>query len=325
MTSSRTLAVECWWDSAPELIEPQWQGDGAASQFGPFSGVTTNPMLMLDACKRLPPVGCGRVGWDLYLACCARSADYLTSRQISIPFCVQLDPRSAFDAPSMLDQAAEIRTRIPNATIKVPLTSAGVETVHVLSSAGVPVNATWGFSVAQLVSAAQAIADAHRGVAPTATRPRHVLTLMEGRIGDLGLGIHVGSEPRRVRAAECIVFEAAYNSLRRYRDVATLLASSLRVGPGNECWHYGTKVDREVILTLPPSFLRRQGLPSLDVEYGRVDDSSRAVVLQNDAVRRYAAEDGFEPHEFDLLAPLTKTHDEAVCAMEGFEDLASHG
>jgi hypothetical protein len=320
-----TLPFECWWDSAPELLETRWQAGTATSKLGPFSGVTTNPMLMLDACKRLPPVGHGGSGWDLYLACGARSANYLTSRQLSIPFCVQLDPRSAFDAPSMLQQAAQIRDRIPNATIKVPLTRAGIETIQVLSSTGVAINATWGFTVAQLVAAAQAIADAHRGVAPTATRPGHVLTLMEGRIGDLGLSSHVGCEPRRVRAAECVVFEAAYSSLRRYRDVTTLLASSLRPGPDNECWHYGTKVGREVILTLPPSFLRQQGLPSFGVEYGRVDDDSREAVLGNDVVRRYAAENGFQPHEFDRLPPLIETRGEAICAMEDFENLATHG
>jgi hypothetical protein len=225
----------------------------------------------------------------------------------------------------MLRQAAEIRDRIPNPTIKVPLTRAGIETIRVLASTGVAINATWGFAVAQLVAAARAIAAADRGLAPTARRPRHVLTLMEGRIGDLGLNTHVGCEPRRVRAAECVVFEAAYDSLRRYREVATLLASSLRTGPGDECWHYGTKAGREVILTLPPSFLRQQGLPCFGVEYGRVDDHSREVVLGNDVVRRYADEEGFQPHEFDRLPPLTKTRDETVCAMEAFERLASHG
>ena len=317
-----TVPFECWWDSAPELMESQWRVDTAASRFGPFSGVTTNPMLMLEACRRLPPAERGRSGWDLYLASGARSADYLTSRRLSIPFCVQLDPRSAFDAPAMLDQAAEIRNRIPIATIKVPLTRAGIEVIGVLSSTGVAVNATWGFSVAQLATAAQAIAAGHR-VGTPAARPRHVLTLMEGRIGDLGLSAHVGCEPKRVRAAECVVFEAAYNSLRRYRDVTTLLASSLRPGPGDDCWHYGTKVGRAVILTLPPSFLSRQGLPAAGVDYGVVDDESRAAALRNGMVRRYAAEDGFERHEFDRLPPLVKTRHEAVCAMESFEHLAS--
>jgi len=320
-----TLPFRCWWDSAPELIEPQWQTGAAASQLGPFSGVTTNPMLMLDACQRLPPADRGRSGWDLYLACGARSASYLMSRQLSIPLCVQLDPRSAFDAPSMLRQAAEIRDRIPGATIKVPLTRAGIETIQVLASAGVVVNATWGFSVAQLMAAARAIAGAQRAAGPPARGPAHVLTLMEGRIGDLGLSAHVGCELKRLRAAECVVFEAAYSSLTPYRDVATLLASSLRTGPGEECWHYGTKVDREVILTLPPSFLRRQGLPSPGAQYGRADDGSREAVLGNDVVWRYAAEDGFEPDEFDRLPPLIKTSDEAICAMERFESLAAHG
>jgi hypothetical protein len=35
-----------------------------------------------------------------------------------------------------------------------------------------------------------------------------------------------------------------------------------------------------------------------------------------------AAEDGFARHELDRLPPLVKTHDEAVGAMQNFENLA---
>jgi Transaldolase/Fructose-6-phosphate aldolase len=319
-----TPPFECWWDSAPELIETRWQLAAAKSPLGPFRGVTTNPMLMLEACKQLRPAYTGGSGWELYLACGARSAGYLISHQIPVPFCVQLDPRSAFDVRSMLEQAAEIHDRIPSATIKVPLTRAGIETIHVLSATGIAINATWGFSVAQLIAAAQAMADAHRRMASTATWPRQVLTLMEGRIGDLGLSTHLGCEPKLVRAAECVVFDSAYKSLRRYRGVVTLLASSLRKGPGDECWHYGSKTGREVILTLPPSFLSQQGLPSLSIDYGHPDDDTRKAVLESDIVQRYAAEDGFEPQEFDRLPQMVETHSEAVRAMENFEQLASH-
>ncbi|HEV2778205.1 MAG TPA: transaldolase family protein [Actinophytocola sp.] len=320
--------VEYWWDSAPELVEPQWQTVTTASRLGPFSGVTTNPMLLREAYKRHPLAGRSRSGWDLYLACGARSADYLASRRLSIPICIQLDPRSAFDAPAMLRQAAEIRDRMPNATIKVPLTRAGIDIIQALVAARVSVNATWGFTVAQLATAARTIADAtdpQLEGPPSAARPRHVLTLMAGRIGELGLRPHVGHEPRLLRGAECVVFEAAYHSLRRYRTATTLLASSLRGGPGADCWHYGAMMDREVIVTLPPSFLGQQGLPALDVHYGRIDNETRERVTSNGVVRRYVAEDGYEPPEFDRLAPLVSTRDEAIHAMEDFENLASHG
>lgn len=318
-----SLPYECWWDSPPEFIETSWQP--VTPPFGPFRGVTTNPMLMLEACKQDPPARPASSGWDLYLTCCARSARYLLSRGLSIPFCVQLDPRSAFDATAMLAQAAQIRDRIPSATIKVPLTAAGIDIIRPLASAGAAINGTWGFSVGQLAVAARALGDARRAVPPAAAWPRHVLTLMEGRIGDLGLKAHVGDDPRRLRAAECVVFEAAYRSLQRYREVVTLLASSLRKGPGDECWHYGSKAGREVILTLPPPFLCQQGLPSDGAEYGCADAASRAAALGSAEVMRYAAEDGFEPREFDSLPQLISTRGEAVRAMESFEDLASRG
>lgn len=320
-----TRGLELWWDSAPELIERERAGWDGPAPFGPFRGVTTNPMLLLAACERLPSRDRrGGDGWDLYLACASRSADYLADRGLSIPFCVQLDPRSAFDAEAMLRQAAEILDRIPAAMIKVPLTSAGLDVIHALASAGTPVNGTWGFSVAQLAGAARVLADVVQARPATAPRPRYVLTLMEGRLGDLGLHEELGGDARLVRAAECVVFEAAYESLHPYRDVATLLASSLRTGPDDGCcWHYGSKAGKDVILTLPPPFLRDQGLPSSGVDYGRVDETSSKAVLETELVQRYAAEDGFEPDEFDRLPPMTKTRAEVTRAIESFEDLAS--
>jgi transaldolase len=225
----------------------------------------------------------------------------------------------------MLRQAAQIRDRIPSATIKVPLTAAGIDIIRPLALTGAAINGTWGFSVAQLAAAAAALQDARDAAGPATAWPRHVLTLMEGRIGDLGLKAYVGDDPQRLRAAECVVFEAAYRSLQRYRDVVTLLASSLRKGPGEECWHYGSKAGREVILTLPPSFLHQQGLPSDGARYGCADEGSRAAALGNEMVRRYAAPGGFEPREFDSLPQLISTRGEAVRAMESFEDLAGHG
>jgi hypothetical protein len=316
-----TGRLEYWWDSAPELFEDERDAYGS-SPFGPFEGITTNPMLVLAAYKRLPLLDFRGSGWDLYLTCAARSAEYLAARRLSVPFCVQLDPRSALDARAMLRQAAEIRDRIPNATIKVPLTNAGLEVIHALALEEIPVNGTWGFCVSQLVAAARVIADVLRRMPPTEPRARYVLTLMEGRTGDLGLAEHLGGETRLVRAAECVVFEAAYEALRPYTDVLTLLASSLRTGPDDECWHYGSKAGKEVILTLPPPFLSEQGLPGDGEDYGCVDDETLEAVLANDVVRRYAAEDGFRPDEFDRLPPLVSTRDEVTRAIEEFESLA---
>jgi transaldolase len=321
-----TLIAECWWDSAPELMTPDLLENGPPGALGPFRGVTTNPMLLLEACRRAGPESLrrsGGSGWDLYLACGARSAGFLASRKISVPLCVQLDPRCAFDTDSMLRQAAQIRQRIPSATIKVPMTMAGIEAIRLLALTGAAINATWGFSVAQLVTAAHAMADGQGPQVPS--RPRHVLTLMEGRIGDLGLSAHLGQDETAVRAAECVVFEAAYDALRPYADVAKLLASSLRPGPGDQCWHLATKIGRDVIVTLPPPFLRRPGLPCLGVDYGGVDGTSLARAVGNDMTRRCAAVDGFEPGEFDQLPPLVKTHEEATRAMERFEYLACRG
>lgn len=318
-----TSRLRCWWDSAPELIESSGWLDASTSGLGPFVGVTTNPMLMLAACRDRPPPGRAASGWALYLACARRSASYLAERGLDHPFCVQLDPRAAFDTDAMLVQADQIAEAVPGATIKVPMTEAGIEAMEMLASSGFAINATWGFSVAQLMAAARALGG---GPAPTGVDPRpHVVTIMEGRLGDLGLRHHLDGDVRALRAAECIVFESAYEALRPFRGVMTLLASSLRPGPGTECWHYGSKLGHEVILTLPPAFLRDQGLPREDGAYGRADRGLLDEVLQQAVVKRYAATDGFQATDFDTLEPLLLTHREAVKAMDRFEEIAARG
>lgn len=311
-----SVSFECWWDSVPELLGPRWRAE-RTSIFGPFSGITTNPMLMLEAARSLPLPAPAESGWELYLACAERSARHLADLGLSLPFCVQLDPRLAADTGAMLDQAAQIMGRIPQATLKVPLTSAGIAAMGPLAASGVPINATLGFCVAQLVAAARTIAAS--GGPPR----RHVLTLMQGRLGDFGLSAFVGPEPRRVRAAESVVFHAAYEALRPYRGTVTLLTGSLRPGPDQECWNYADKIGKEVIATLPPSFLDKVGLPLSGRDFGRVDDRLYEQALSDPDVRRYAAEDGFTPAESDRLAPLIRTHDEMVRAITGFDALSA--
>ena len=82
---------ECWWDSAPELMEPDWLAADATSPFGPFSGITTNPMLMLDAFLRQPLRGHADSGWDLYLACAGVVVLPARAPEPISP-CVVLDP-----------------------------------------------------------------------------------------------------------------------------------------------------------------------------------------------------------------------------------------
>ncbi|MFE3186560.1 transaldolase family protein [Streptomyces violascens] len=313
-----SLLFECWWDSAPELQEPRWR-EGHEAPFGPFTGVTTNPMLLLDAARRSLPETTASTGWELYLACAERSANHLASLGASMLMCVQLDARLADDAAAMVVQAKEIRSRIPNAMIKVPLSAAGIETIGALAAEGVPINGTWGFSVAQFVAAARAIKDAGH----PEPRPRHLVSCLQGRLGDLGLSEHLGKDPRRLRAAEAAVFDAAYRELEPYRDVVTLMGASLRPGPDQECWSYSAKAGKNVLLTLPPSFLDKVGLPRTDADYGVVDETLYQLALSNDGVRRYAEADGFTAAEFDLLPPLVRTRDEAVAAFAEFDVMAA--
>ena len=64
----------------------------------------------------------------------------------------------------MVKEAREVATWAPNVVVKIPMTEAGIEAVHILSKEGIKTNVTLIFSVAQGLMAAKAGGNIHQSI-----------------------------------------------------------------------------------------------------------------------------------------------------------------
>lgn len=100
---------------------------------------------------------------------------------------IQTDPRLHRDEKALVEQAVRFSGLADNIIVKIPATSVGIRAIEEATYRGVSINVTVSFSVAQAVTAAEAI---ERGLDRRAAEglPEHefgsVVTLMGGRLDD---------------------------------------------------------------------------------------------------------------------------------------------
>ena len=189
-----------WNDSAdPEQLRRSI-GFGAV-------GATCNPVIALAAinadlprwtaritelAEERPTAGESEIGWRVVEELSINAAALLEpifdrhhgrNGRLSI----QTDPRLHRDAVALADQAEYFSTLAPNIIVKLPATQAGIEAMEEATFRGVSINATVSFTVAQVVTVAEAV---ERGLArreakglPT-DEMGPVATLMGGRLDD---------------------------------------------------------------------------------------------------------------------------------------------
>lgn len=100
---------------------------------------------------------------------------------------VQTDPRLHRDARALADQAEEFSGLAPNIIVKIPATRTGIEAIEDATYRGVVINVTVSFSVAQAVTAAEAIERALQrrlGEGLPIDQMWPVVTIMGGRLDD---------------------------------------------------------------------------------------------------------------------------------------------
>lgn len=100
---------------------------------------------------------------------------------------MQTDPRLARSATALADQAENFSALAPNIIVKIPATGTGIAAIEDATYRGVSINVTVSFTVAQVVTAAEAIERGLRrreadGLDTSTMGP--VVTLMAGRLDD---------------------------------------------------------------------------------------------------------------------------------------------
>jgi transaldolase len=166
---------------------------------------------------------------------------------------IQTNPANHRNADRMLEQGLRFAGIAPNMQVKFPATAAGLDAIERATAAGVNINATVSFTVAQAVAVGEAV---ERGLAAAeragrdmaAMRP--VCTLMMGRLEDwlrlLTERDGIAVQPDALNWAGVAVFKRALGVYRERGFRTRLLGAAIR-----HRLHWTELVGGDVIITLP--------------------------------------------------------------------------
>ena len=166
---------------------------------------------------------------------------------------LQTDPANYPNAGRMLEQGLRFSSLAPNVQVKFPATRAGLEAIERATAAGVNINATVCFTVAQAIAVAEAV---ERGLDESAAgggdvaRMAPVCTIMVGRVDDwMRVLVERDSSavhPDALDWAGIAVFKRAYGVFRERHFRTRLLAAAFR-----HRLHWTELVGADVVLTIP--------------------------------------------------------------------------
>jgi len=299
-------SIELWWDSSPlifkawekdmieradnrELMEKQlkllFDYDNLSGTL--FSGVTTNPKLtrgVLDLIpdevdpiidtiiKDGPSKSNFELAWEVYKAITKKGAQlymplFKKSKYKKGFVSAQVDPREVTDISKMLSQGLILKSLAENIMIKCPGSKEGIYVMQILTSLGIPTNATLVFNVPGAIEVARAVKKGYEigqenGV--DYSKWRSVITIMIGRFEE---------RPEFAESAESAGIELT-EELKRWTGIAIakkahsllndknngykskLLLCSARPGPGKgNVYHIEKVAGGNLVYTLNPEII----------------------------------------------------------------------
>ena len=226
---------------------------------------------------------------------------------------LQTDPANYRNADRMLSQGLHFAGLAPNIQVKFPATSAGLQALERATGAGVNINATVSFTVAQAVAVGEAVerglqARAASGGDVTAMSP--VCTMMIGRLDDwmrvLVERDGVAIDPDALDWAGIAAFKRAVGLYRERGYRTRLLAAAYR-----HRLHWTELVGGDVILTMPHAWQVRFNESGIDPQ-PRIDVPVDPDLVADLAARipdfgRAYEPDGLSIAEFDTYGATVRT------------------
>ncbi len=226
---------------------------------------------------------------------------------------LQTDPANYRNADRMFDQGSVFAGLAPNIQVKFPATSAGLEAIERATAAGININATVSFTVAQALAVAQAVErglDARAASGGDISTMSPVCTLMIGRLDDWmrtlvdrdGIAIH----PDALNWAGIAAFKRALQIYRERGYRTRLLAAAYR-----HRLHWTELVGGDVILTMPHAWQVRFNASGI-VPESRIDEPVDPDLIGElssripDFLRAYEP-DGLAVAEFDAYGATVRT------------------
>jgi transaldolase len=226
---------------------------------------------------------------------------------------IQTNPQDYRSAERMLEQGLRFSRLAPNMQVKFPATAAGLEAIERATAAGVNINATVSFTVAQAVAVGEAV---ERGLheferrGGDATDMSPVCTIMVGRLDDWVRAVvdrdAIAVHPDALDWAGIAAFKRAVGIYRERGYRTRLLAAAFR-----HRLHWTELVGGDVVLTIPHAWQVRFNGSGITTE-ARIDEPVPGALLADlrarvpDFVRAYEP-DGLSIPEFDAYGATVRT------------------
>ena len=226
---------------------------------------------------------------------------------------MQTNPANYTNTERMLEQGMRFAGLAPNIQVKFPATRAGIRALELATAAGVSINATVCFTVAQAIAVGEAVerglnALAAAGGDPTEVTP--VCTIMIGRLDDwmrvLAERDGIAVDPDALDWAGIAAFKRAVGVYREAGFRTRLLAAAYR-----HRLHWTELVGGDVVLTMPHAWQVRFNASGITPE-SRIDEPVDPALVRDlleripDFGRAYEP-DGLTIDEFDGFGPTVRT------------------
>jgi transaldolase len=336
MGLTQELGADFWNDSCSlsELAEAVAQG---------AVGATSNPVIVLNAVSGDPgswqpvidklvadnPADTeDEIAWKLISTLGERAAKLLKPMHASTKgakgfLCVQVSPKFYRSPALMIEQARSLAKIADNVAIKIPATEAGLAAMEETIAAGINVNATVSFSVAQAVAVAEAY---ERGMKKAEKAKRDLsqlhpyVTIMVGRVDDMLKRAKdkrsVDAAPESLAWAGIAVFKRAHQIFQERRFRSTLLAAAYR-----HEGHWSQLIGEDVVLSIPYKWWK-QFNESTTVPTRSIGKAIDAAVLRDlnkfDEFRQAYEPGALKPSEFVRFDASASTLNEFL---EGYQKL----
>jgi transaldolase len=326
-----------WWHDSADPKELQIGLERGAT------GVTTNPVLATTALKanrelwadeinkvllkNLPPAQKAEAFLRIAVVETAgKLVPMFEESQGKLGWvCGQVSPLLAGDRDGMLAMAKRLNAWSPNICVKLPASSAGIDTIEQCAAEGISTNATVSFTLAQLLAVGE---QAHRGAIRARehgiTPAKSFATMMIGRLDDylreVAQDNQVAVSETDIQQAGLAVVKRAYTIYKELGYETTLLVAALR---GTN--HLTELVGGDLVLSIHPSIQEKVLAKELPRESG-IDKAIAGDVIQRlSLVREFARAyepAGLAPAEFIAYGVTQRTISQFIEA--GWKGLESY-
>ena len=244
---------------------------------------------------------------------------YEESKGVKGHLCLQVNPKFYRSAEQMLAHGIKLASLAPNIAIKAPATQAGLDAIEGMTAAGVRVNVTVSFSVAQAIAASQAIdRGLQRAEDPDSIHP--YITIMIGRVDDQLKRVfatgEIDADEASLEWGGVAVFKGAAEIFRDRGYTGTLLAAAYR----NQL-HWSEIIGPDVLQSIPYNWWKQYSEADIEPRLSIGESVGEGILndlLKFDDFRQAYEEDGMSNEEFVHYGASIQTIRQFI---EGYEGL----